>query len=196
MGGPWGAQAFSCRLTPLPSFFARPVPAAKKPGPPSGAVTKGAATPTITRVPAMRVRASPRGQEGPSAPAPPRPLLLHRSPVPGPAAGPHGPEGSRSPEPHRAGRETQAHRQSSLHPKEEMAHCGTAVPTRADFRRPQRPLWSAFPGSGVLTVGLWAQDASALGCPEPGIGHLFLLGLFGAGKEVMNTAQKMQPQSC
>ena len=49
----------------LPSLLPRPVPAAKKPGPPSGAATKDAPTPTITRVPAMRVRAGPRGQEGP-----------------------------------------------------------------------------------------------------------------------------------
>lgn len=106
-GGPRPSAADSPRL---PSFFARPVPAAKKPGPPSGAVTKGAAIPTITRVPAMRVRDSPRGQEGPSAPAPPCPLLS-----PGPAAGaqngrPHGPEGSGSPKPHGAGMEPQAPR--------------------------------------------------------------------------------------
>lgn len=71
-GGPRPSAADSPRL---PFFFARPVPAAKKPGPPLGAVTKGAAIPTITRVPVMRVRASPRGQEGLSALAPPRPLL-------------------------------------------------------------------------------------------------------------------------
>lgn len=58
---------------PLPSLLARLVPAAKKPGPPSGAVTKDASTPIITRVPATRVRARRRhGRSGERArlPAP------------------------------------------------------------------------------------------------------------------------------
>lgn len=43
-----------------PSFLSahRLVPAAKNPGPPLGAATKGVPTPTITRVPVMQVRAA------------------------------------------------------------------------------------------------------------------------------------------
>lgn len=79
------AQPLSGRLTRLSSLLARLVPAARKPGPPSGAPIKAASTPTITRVPVTQVRASlggqgtldiaagtwpPRNPQFPSSPAP------------------------------------------------------------------------------------------------------------------------------